>query len=192
MTFLENKKIFFAICDEYAPKNNEYFTDDEDIQEKVALLYSSPYEELAGIRTTPKLKEISVAKSENVGYEKQKLPKARQIKSITCLDSYNNIINCDYRIQGDFIYLSNRDNYTYNIEYIPFLTPISEATTDDFELELDQDLQELLPFMVANDLFITDPGQDWKAFNAVFQRKMQLIRANKVGMSVNISEGEID
>ena len=192
MTFGENKKIFMALCDEYAPNNN-FFTDDEDIQEKCALLYAPAYEELSTYRTTPKLKQVEVSKYEDKpGFEVIKMPNSKRIKSVTSLDEFNNTSNGEYKILGNNIYLSNKQNYTYFIEYVPFLEMITEETEDDFELELDQDLEMILPYIVASDLFKTDPGQDYTPFERVLQRKLQLLSSNKMGMSANISEGVFD
>lgn len=158
MTYGENKKLFMALCDEYNPNNN-YFTDDEDIQTKCALLYAAPYEELSNYRTEPKLKEIQVAKyTDTQGYEKVKLPDCKKILSISAMDEFNNPVSKgNYRILGNFVYLSNAQDLTYTIEYIPYLTMIDETTPDDFELEIPQNLQTALPYLVAADLFKTDP-----------------------------------
>lgn len=156
MTYGDNKKIFMALCDEYAP-NNTFFTDDTDIQEKVALLYAPAYEELSTYRTTPKIKEVSVAKAKEAGYERVKMPNCKRIKSISSLDANNNEANGKYKIIADYIYLSNEEDYTYFVEYVPFIEPITEETDDSYELEIDQDLAMILPYIVAGDLFKTDP-----------------------------------
>ena len=193
MTYGENKKLFMSLCDEYNPNNN-YFTDDEDIQIKCALLYAAPYEELSNYRTTPKLKDIEVKKyTEEQGYEKVKMPDCKKINSITVHDKYNNPVAIgDYKVLGNFLYLSNVEDLTYTIEYIPYLTMIDESTSDDFELEIPQDLQTILPYLVASDLFKTDPGQDWTAFEQALNRKLQMINYNKMGASANITEGVFD
>lgn len=158
MTYGENKKIFLALCDEYAP-NNTFFTDDEDIQIKCALLYSAPYEELSNYKTIAKTKEIAVSKyTEKQGYEKVKMPNCKKVKSVSVLDEYNNpVAEGDYKVLGDYLYLSNCDDLTYVVEYIPYLEIITEDTEDDFELEIPQELQTILPYLVASDLFKTDP-----------------------------------
>lgn len=193
MTYGENKKLFMALCDEYNPNNN-YFTDDEDIQTKCALLYAAPYEELSNYRTEPKLKEVQVSKyTDTQGYEKVKMPNCKKVLSVSVMDEYNNPVSTgNYRILGDYIYLSNADDLTYTIEYIPYLTMINESTPDDFELELPQNLQTALPYLVAADLFKTDPGQDWTAFERVLNRILQSINYKKVGASANITEGVFD
>lgn len=193
MTYGENKKLFMALCDEYAPDNN-FFTDDEDIQIKCALLYAAPYEELSNYRTEPKLKEVQVSKyTDQQGYEKVKMPDCKKILSVSVLDEYNNPSTYgSYRVLGDYLYLSNEDNLTYVIEYIPYLTMIDETTPDDFELEIPQNLQTILPYLVASDLFKTDPGQDWTAFERTLQRMLQSINYKKMGASANVTEGVFD
>lgn len=193
MTYGENKKLFMALCDEYAPDNN-YFTDDEDIQIKCALLYAAPYEELSNYRTEPKLKEVEVSKYDEVqGYERVKMPDCKKVLSVSVLDEYNNPSTVgDYRILGDYLYLSNADNLRYVIEYTPYLTMITEETPDDFELEIPQNLQTVLPYMVAADLFKTDPGQDWTAFERVLNRMLQSINLKKTGASASVKEGDFD
>lgn len=189
MTFLENKKMFFSLIDEYSP-NNKFFTEDEDAQIKCAQLYSLAYQELADYKTRKKLKEIAVSKSETPGYEKIKLPQCKQIKTIVGMDENNNKTTVDYFTLGEYIYISNKKDAKIVIEYIPFLTLINEETEDDFELEIDQDLQVILPYKIASDLFKTDPGEDYTAFEKEYQRRLASINTSTMGINVNITEGE--
>ena len=192
MTYLENKKIFFSLIDEYAP-NNQFFTEDEDARTKCAMLYAPAYQELADFRTRKKLKEYEITKATGTtyGYEQYKLPKGKQIKRIVGMDEYNNKLSIDYYTLGENIYISNSKSGRLVIEYVPFLTLIDENTEDDFELEIDQDLQAILPYKVASDLFKTDPGEDYTAFEKEYQRKLSNINTSNFGISVNITEGEL-
>ena len=185
MTFKENKKIFLSLVDEYAP-NIELLTEDEDIDIKCALLYAPAYQELADYKTRKKLKEIEVSKSKTSGYERYKLPQCKQIKNIIGMDTNNNKISVDYYTLGEYIYISNSMDCKVVIEYVPFLTLID----DDFELEIDQDLQAILPYKVASDLFKTDPGEDYTAFEKEYQRRLANINTSTMGINVNITEGE--
>lgn len=186
MTYLENKKIFFSLIDEYAP-NNQFFTEDEDARTKVALLYAPAYQELADFRTRKKLKEYEVLDGE--GYEPFKLPKGKQIRTITGMDENNNKTYVDYYTLGENIYVKRQKGRVV-IEYVPFLQLINEDTDDDFELEIDQDLQAILPYKVASDLFKTDPGEDYTAFEKEYQRRLQMINTSTFGISANVTEGE--
>lgn len=189
MTFLENKKIFLSLVDEYA-LDNKLLTEDDDIPSKVALLYAPAYQELADHRTTSKLKTIDVVAT-GEGYSENTLPKCKQIKNVTVLDENNAKIAGDYYFLGDTkIFLSNSITAKYIIEYIPFLELITEETEDEFELEIDQDLQGILPYLVASDLLKTDPSANYQAFEQVLNRKLQKVLGSKRGISVNITEGE--
>lgn len=154
MTYLENKKIFFSLIDEYAP-NNQFFTEDEDAKTKCANLYAPAYQELADFRTRKKIKQYEI-EGDSKGYEELSLPKCKQIKQIIGTDKDNNKVSLDYYTLGEKLYVNKKD-VTVKIEYVPFLEIITDDTPDDFELEIDQDLQMILPYKVASDLFKTDP-----------------------------------
>ena len=190
MTYLQNKKIFFSLIDEYAPNSN-YFTDDEDARIKCALLYSTAYQEVAEYRTKREIQEYNVAANpDNLGYVQKSLPNAYLIHSIMGMDANNNFVPVKYKIFGEFIYISNEKDVKVVVEYEPYLEPITENTPDSYELEIDQDLQMLLPYKVAADLFKTDPGENYAAFEKEYQRRLANIRTSKFGISANITEGE--
>ena len=77
------------------------------------------------------------------------------------------------------------------VEYEPFVTLITDDTPDSFQLEIDEDLQAFLPYKVAADLFKTDPGEDYKAFEQEYQRRLQRVLSSKFGIQANVIEGEI-
>ncbi len=191
MTYGENRKIFLALVDEYAP-NNTYFTTDEDIKEKCALLYAPAYQELADIRTPIKTRNIEHTATNEEGYTEYSLPKCKQVKKVTAKDNKNNLISGDYYFEGENkIFVKSSLEAKYVIEYVPFINLISEATEEDDDLEIEQDLQVILPYLVASDLLKTDPSADWTAFEKVLQRKLQGLNTNRKGISVNITEGEL-
>ena len=49
MTLNENKKITLALIEEYSP-NNEYLTEDEDIANRLNLVYAPNYQEISQIK----------------------------------------------------------------------------------------------------------------------------------------------
>ena len=135
----------------------QFFTEDEDAKTKCANLYAPAYQELADFRTRKKIKELEVKKTEKEGYEEFSLPKCKQIRQIIGIDKYNNKTAIYYYTLGEKIFVSNKKDTKVKIEYLPFLTVITDETGDDFELEIDQDLQMILPYKIASDLFKTDP-----------------------------------
>lgn len=189
MTLLDNMKMFFALIDEYSD-TSRFFTDDEDVQLKTKLLYGPAYIELAGKKMLSKTEELKFSYTGEDKYEEIALPKARQVKKIICLDKNNKPTSGDYTSFGDTAILINQKlDVRYICEYIPNATLINQDTPDDFELELPDEVLAVLPYVVASDLFKTDPGQDYTAFERKAQRMMSEIDFRVKGMSVNIRGG---
>lgn len=93
------------------------------------------------------------------------------------------------RMEGEYILVSKTNPGRFLLEYTPFLTHITEETEDDFELELDDELTSILPYGVACDLFKTDPGEDYRAFEKEYERRLQLIKTSRTSLSANVTEG---
>ena len=189
MTYLENKKIFFSLIDEYNP-NNQYFTEDEDARTKCANLYNTRYHDLASMKFNKKTKEFEIT-SEERGYQAFKLPKGNNIKVLGGRNEYNEPITMDFRFEGENILISKDKKGTLVIEYNPFPSLITDETDDDFELEIDDELASILPFGVASDLLKTDPGEDWTSFEKEYQRRLERIISSRTSIIVNITEGEL-
>lgn len=190
MTLIDNIKVFLSLVDEYAP-DNPLLTEDDDIPTKVRWLYSPAYQEMADWKTNSVTTSINITTIGD-GYTEYSLPNCKQIKKIICVDSNNKKITGDYYYLTDTkVFISNKMKGTYIIEYVPFLSIITEDTADDFELEIPQDLQGVLPYIVASDLLKTDPSANWQAFEKVLQRKLQNLNTNRKGISVIITEGEL-
>lgn len=175
MTLGENKKIALGLIEEYSNINAK-LTDDEDISTRLNLVYAPNYQELAQkkkILKTKVLKEISDEDVEE-GYTEYTLPSNMyQMKNIIALDENNNKVNADYyQIGKKKIYINNKSNYQYVLEYYAYPTVIDEETDDDFVLELDQDVLMVLPYAVASDILKTDPSADYTAFLQEYQRKL--------------------
>lgn len=193
MTLGENKKTTLALIEEYAP-NNQYLTDDEDIRARLNLVYAPAYQELAQIKKilkTKTLKEITGETSE--GYTEYTLPSAMyQLKRIIGLDENNNVVEVPYRPIGkNKIYISNEVDANVILEYYAYPSVITEETSNDFSLELDQDVQMVLPYLVANDILKADPSADYTAFFREFQRKMESLDTSPTATTVTIEEGVI-
>ena len=160
MTLGENKDIVLALMEEYAP-NKLHNSDDDDIPVRLNLVYSTAYEEVAELKKilkTKVLKEITGQTSE--GYTKYSLPTMYQLKKVIALDENNIEVEPDYKTVGKKdIYINNESDAQYIIEYYAYPTVITNETTDDFVLEVDQDAQMLLPYLVVNDLLKSTPAK---------------------------------
>lgn len=190
MTLGENKKITLGLIEEYS-KTNTDLTDDEDIAMRLNFAYATNYQELSQnkkIIKTRVLKEISGETSE--GYTEYSLPNNMyQMKRILALDENNNIMETDYYLLGKKIYISNQSDYRYILEYYQYPTVITEQTPNTFMLEIDQDVQMILPYAVANDILKVDPSADYSAFLAEYQRKKENLDTRTEIPSITVEEG---
>lgn len=192
MTLGENKKITLALIEEYSP-TNVYLTDDEDIANRLNLVYAPNYQELSQIKRIIKTKVLrEITGQTEKGYEEVSMPSNMyQLIKIVALDEYNNEVEADYRTLGNKILISKEKDAKYVLEYYMYPSEINEETPDNFYLELDQDAQMLLPYLVANDILKVDPSSDYTAFQAEYRRKLDLLNPRKVLTSAVVEEGEI-
>lgn len=192
MTLGENKKITLALIEEYSP-TNVYLTDDEDIANRLNLVYAPNYQELSQIKRIIKTKVLrEITGQTEKGYEEVSMPSNMyQLIKIVALDEYNNEVEADYRTLGNKILISKEKDAKYVLEYYMYPSEINEETPDNFYLELDQDAQMLLPYLIANDILKVDPSSDYTAFQAEYRRKLDLLNPRKILTSAIVEEGEI-
>lgn len=173
MTLEENIKIVLSLIDEYAPESTNLFTEDEDIQNKIKTLYNQPYQELSQVKKIKKVKTISKTLGDTEYYREYSLPfDMFQLKSVIILDADTN-----KKVSGDFyiiesekkIYINDTSNANYKIEYYAYPTTITEDTDNDFNLEIDQDVQNILPYKVVDNLLKSDPSADYTAFRQAYE-----------------------
>ena len=194
MTYGENKKITLALIEEYSPNMNEK-TEDEDIALRLPFLYNLAYKELAMTKKIVATKTYSEIPDEQKQdrYTPYNLPSdLYQIKNVVTLDEDNKPINADYYIIQNKIYINDNSNGKTVLEYYKYPQEINEDTTDDFYLEIDEDVQGILPYKVADDILKTDPSADYTAFATEYQRKLQILDTRKNIPTVTLKEPEID
>lgn len=171
MTLGENKKMALALIEEYSP-TNQYLTDDEDIRNRINLVYWSNYQNLSEKKPIVKTKTITVSDTEEGRLEVSIPSDCRQIRKVIGLDSDNNEIKVEYSIVGKKLYIKKNEG-RYYIEYFAYPMVINEDTPDTFYLEIDQDAQGVLVYMVASDILKVDPSSDYTSFLGEYQRRMQ-------------------
>lgn len=191
MTLGENKKIALALIEEYTPSNETALTDDEDISTRLNFLYATNYQELSQnkkIIKTKVLKEITGEIGE--GFDEMSLPSnLYQLRKVFALDENNNDLPAEYKIIGKKILLSNKIDAKYILEYFAYPSVIEEDTNNDFELEIDQDVQMILPYAVANDILKVDPSSDYTAFLQEYQRKLDSLDTRREIPTCIVEEG---
>lgn len=188
MTLADNKKITLGLIEEFSP-DNQYLTEDEDIRERLNLVYAPNYQHLATIKKILKTKTITISETEDTTGEYSLPMDMYQFKRIVALNSNNEEITPSFNIIGKKIYLKQNEG-KYIIEYYAYPSDITLDTEDDFELELDQDAQNVLPYAVANDILKVDPSADYTAFYREYQNRMEvLLNSKNIQPSATVTEG---
>lgn len=155
-------------------------------------MYSTAYQELSQNKKILKTKVLKDVDSEDGGdgYTEYSLPSNMyQLVSIIALDENNNDVTADYKKVGKKVYIRNESKAKYVLEYYSYPTVINEETKDDFVLEIDQDVQFILPYAVANDILKVDPSSDYTAFYQEYQRKLQSLDTRTSTPTVILQEG---
>lgn len=188
MTLEENKKITLGLIEEYSP-TNQYLTDDEDIRDRLNLVYAPNYQYISQIKRILKTKTIIITETSDKTIENSLPMDMYQFKRLVALDSNNERISAEYDIIGKKIYIKQKEG-KYIIEYYAYPTDINLDTEDDFTLEIDKDAQNTLPYLVANDILKVDPSADYTAFYREFQSRMDmLLNTKNVMASAEVEEG---
>ena len=177
MTLEDNKKITLGLIEEYSP-TNQYLTDDEDIRDRLNLVYNPNYQYLSQIKKILKTKTITISKTKDETTEYSLPMDMYQFKRIVALDSNNEEITPIFKIIGKKLYIKQNEG-KYIIEYYAFPSNIQIDTDKDFELELDQDAQSALPYLVANDILKVDPSADYTAFYREYQNRIEVLLNNR-------------
>lgn len=194
MTYGDNKKLTLALIEEYAP-NMVNQTEDDDIALRLPALYQLAYQELAMTKKIVATKTYAEIPDENKSdkYTPYSLPSdLYQTKNVFALDEDNNPIDTDYYLVGNKIYIRDSVSGRTVLEYYKYPQEINEETEDDFYLEIDDDVQALLPYKVADDILKTDPSADYTSFATEFQRKLQSLDTRKSIPAVVLREPDYE
>lgn len=190
MTLGENKKIALAIIEEYSTTSRT-FTDDSDIATRLNFIYATDYQNLSETKKIIKSKVLKEIIGEvSSGYEEYTMPSNMyQFKRIIAVDEDGKEVEPVYYTIAKKIYISKESDAKYILEYYAYPTIITEETDDDFNLEIDQDAQMLLPWLVAKNILLTDPSTDHSLFMSEFTRRLQAFDSRKIVTSVRVKEG---
>lgn len=190
MTLKENKVLTLALIEEYSPKN-PVLTDDEDIAMRLNSLYAMNYQELATIKKIVKVCDIEKTNNDKIYYREYDLPDdLYQLKRVIALNKETGeVVETDYRLVGKSIYINDKSNFDYKLEYYAYPEPITDDVDDEnFDLEIDLDVQFILPYAVANDILKVDPSADYSAFKAEYLRKLEQLDNRTVLPTISIEE----
>ena len=186
MTLEENKKVCLGLIEEYSP-TNKYLTDDEDIRNRLNLVYAPNYQDMAQKKKILKTKTYNITENSESMSEYTLPADMYQFKRLIGLNDGNERKNTMYDIVGKKIYIKNEIG-KYVLEYYAYPEVITEKTTGDFELEIDQDVQMILPYAVANDILKVDPSSDYTSFYTEYKKRLEELDTRVILPSIEIEE----
>ncbi len=194
MKLKENKKIALSLIEEFS-QDSEYLTQDEDIRNRLNHIYNTCQNNLARIKKITKIKDLEFERSSEEKYIKIELPDDMyKFKNIIVLDEKTNSPKMNiakYNFVGDDIYVDISTEGKHILEYYAYPKQITYETDDEeYELEIDADAQNLLPYAVASDILKTDLSADYTAFENKYRYELQSLDPNKKEMTLNIEEGD--
>lgn len=187
MNLGQNKKITLGLIEEYSP-TSQYLTDDEDIRDRLNLVYAPNYQYLSEEKPILKTKTITINEDSDIWSENSLPMDCRQLKRVVGLDSNNETISVEWKLVGKKIFIKSITG-RYIVEYYAYPQVITEETPDTFNLEIDQDAQTKLTWLVANDILKVDPSADYTAFLGEFQRRLERWDTRTILPSAEVSGG---
>ena len=84
----------------------------------------------------------------------------------------------NYDIKNRIFLVDNQNIGEYVIYYHAFPETITKDTNDDYEFEVDLDIQACLPYYVAGDVLKSDVSANYTAFESKYFNKLEMIKAS--------------
>ena len=149
MTLLEVKKKTLQLIEEIS--DNENLTNDPDIKAKLNSVINQVQYELARMKKIPAVQEVEVADADV--FDMNTLNNFYQLRLLRFIGAYEVIEN--------MVVFNGSGTATFYYYKLP--EPITDETTDDYEMELSPDALEILPYGVASDLLKSDVSTEYGA-----------------------------
>ena len=183
MTLLEAKNTAMKLIDQYSSTTEP--TDDTETADKLSSLFDAA--QVFACTIKPIYKSITIAYTPGVSVlVEYDLPADfRQLKSAR--DENGN--NYWAEVLGKKILFSGDEAHTIRVDYYAYPSHISDDTPDTYEFEVDQDVQQIIPYRVAADILKTDPSVDYTAFELVYNNMISNIDPRPTAGIFHVSGG---
>jgi hypothetical protein len=183
MILKEVKKNTLALIEELNPQS-EYLTDDEDIRAKIHGIINHIQFELARMKKLPEYVEMDVQEGDVIRFA--------DIKEAAGVDVYQidivRGVDHDFKANGTII--KALEAGTLEIEFFRYPTVINDETADDFEMELQPDTLEILPYGVAGDLLKSDVSAEYgKVYSDRYETMLQRLDSRNAMSSISFAGG---
>ncbi len=172
MTLSQIKELAVKLIDEYS--NNSNLTDDEDIRLKLNGLCNLGQIELSLIKKIKKTYEFSIDEESETEYNVIALPENYMEENrMRYYSSNGSLLN--YYIQDNKLKIHKDCLGNFEFEYFAKPQEITNETDDGYELEIDLEAQQVLPYYVASDILKSDVSANYTAFEAKYNAKLEIL-----------------
>ena len=192
MNLKQNKILTLAIIEEFNTES-QYLTDDEDIANRLNAIYNACLTNIARLKKIERVYEFEDrTESATDLYEEFDMPDdCYLIRDIIIQDDETKSIKINqsdwYRLE-DRIYINAKVKGTAILRYYAYPTEIDQNENDeDYEFEIDRDIQYLLPYAVASDILKSDRSVDYTAYENKYRTELTSLYLNKEEMQVFIN-----
>lgn len=196
MTLRDEKRKVLSLIEEISPEN-EYLTEDPDIQLKINSVFNQISNELSRVKKIPTKMVYNTT-----------ISKTLKLSDIPMLYQINNLSTSKYRIVGNFEIIFDEDveeEVTIYYYKYPKLIPIeitpeegeseqaaSERIDNSYVFELSEDVLEIMPYGVAADLLKNDMISNYgKYYDERYRTMIQMIDS-RVSSGPIVAEGGLD
>ena len=183
MTLDEMDRKVLSLIEELNP-NNEYLTDDPDIQAKKRYVTNQVLYELARIKKIPKYFEMEVSKGDLVTFADFERECGNEIYQVALVAGVENLPKANgtvYKIMADG---------TLEVEVYVYPERITDKTKGNYEFELSADALEVMPYGIAADLLKNDISTEYGSIYASrYESMKQLLDTRYQTASIYIEGG---
>ena len=155
MTLLEMKKKVLSLIEELNP-DNEYLTDDPDIQAKINEVINQIMYELVRLKKIPKYVEIAVREGDTITFSDIESECGYEIFQLGTVGGVR------YAPKAGGTILKILESGVAEIDCYVYPERIDEKTKDKvYEFELTADMLEIMPYGIAADLLKSDVSAEY-------------------------------
>lgn len=184
MTLLEMKKKILSLIEELSPEN-EYLTDDPDIQAKINEVINGVMFELSRFKKISKYAEIEVKKGDVITFADLEREVGNEVYKIELVTG----VPFTLRANGTVIKIDGEG--TAEIDCSVYPERITEKTKDNaYEFELTPDVLEIMPYGVAGNLLKSDVSAQYgTVYTNEYEKQKQMLDVSYAAPMIHFEGG---
>ena len=167
-------------------EENNYLTDDPDIQNKILEVVNQIMFEAVRMKKIPAYVELDVEEGQRVTFA--------DIKAVEGFDVYqlDKIHGPQFELKAQGTIIKALESGTLEIEFFRYPTRITEENMEEYEFELSDDILECMPYGIAADLLKSDVSANYgQSYSQRYETMLQRLDS-RYSMGMISIEGGTD